>query len=601
MCGIVGFLSDKQDKQLIELITQSMAHRGPDEIRTSIYPTSGGYLHFGSARLSITGLNDGSMPMEDENGNVLVYNGEIYELNNLRSKYSLDIDSKSDTRHLLSILSKQKIEEINNLNGMYAFAFFEKENERIILGRDKLGIKPLYFGSNSRYKFYFSSEIKPLLNHNIIENRISERSIKNYLYLGGLNSFEALFKELEVQEPGSFSEYRKDKIIKNTRFKTSYSSSLKNKGNTNEFNNSFSSALDDQLNAEVPVNILLSGGIDSTLIALFAKKYLKRDVSAYSLGYQNQHYNEGSQAEKVANELNIKLLMFNYPNDKNEQIIDDVMSKIPEPIADPSIIPTYYLSKKVSEFTKVVITGDGADELFGGYEWYRGTLVSRYIPESFSPLLNLMANLKINNKGYISQQDKFRLLALGNNLPDPLKVLLWQNYIPSEDYEEQIEIYKDQIKKLELSEKFDRNDLRLLDIKNYLYSNILRKGDIASMLNSLEIRPVFLDDRIINFAMNVENKSNFNLFKSKVFLKEVLNNELKNYSFKKKHGFAHDFGNWTENIGLKYLEEEWIEIEEVNRLLDHFKKNNENEYFISRNVWKFYSLFKWIDINKVKI
>ncbi len=601
MCGIVGFVSDKQEKQLINQITESMVHRGPDEITTSIYPISQGYLHFGSARLSITGLDDGHMPMEDEKGNALIYNGEIYELDNLRSKYSLDNDSKSDTRHLLRILSKQKIEEIDNLNGMYAFAYFEKENERIILGRDKLGIKPLYFGSNSRYKFYFSSEIKSLVNHNFIEKRISENSIKNYLYLGGLNSFDALFKELDVQEPGSFSEYRKDKIIKNTRFKTSYSSSLKIKGNTNEFNNSFSSALDDQLNAEVPVNILLSGGIDSTLIALFAKKYLKRDVSAYSLGYENYEYNEAPQAEKVASDLNIKLLTFNYPDDKNEQIIDDIMNKIPEPIADPSIIPTYYLSKKVSEFTKVVITGDGADELFGGYEWYRGTLVSRYIPDSFSSLLNLMSNLKINNKGYISQQDKFKLLALGNNLPDPLKVLLWQNYIPSEDFEDQIKTYIYQIKKLELREEFDNNDLRLLDMKNYLYSNILRKGDIASMLNSLEIRPVFLDDRIINFAINIDNKSNYNVLKSKVFLKEVLNNELKSYNFKKKHGFAHDFGNWTKNIGLKYLEENWMEIEEVNRLLKYLKKNNENEYFISRNVWKFYSLFKWIDINKVKI
>tara|TARA_B100001564_G_scaffold272412_1_gene234058 strand:+ start:381 stop:2186 length:1806 start_codon:yes stop_codon:yes gene_type:complete len=601
MCGIVGFLSDKREKQLIEDLTQSMVHRGPDETRTSIYQTSGGYLHFGSARLSITGLDDGSMPMEDEKGNVLVYNGEIYELDNLRSKYSLDINSKSDTRHLLKILSEQKIEEIDNLNGMYAFAYFEKENERVILGRDKLGIKPLYFGSNNKYKFYFSSEIKPLLNHNIIENRISETSIKNYLYLGGLNSFEALFKELDVQEPGSFTEYRKDKIIKNTNYKTSYSSSLKIKGDKSEFNNSFSSALDDQMNAEVPVNILLSGGIDSTLIALFAKKYLKRDVSAYSLGYKNQHYNEGPQAEKVADELNIKLLMFDYPYDKNEQIIDDVISKIPEPIADPSIIPTYFLSKKVSEFTKVVITGDGADELFGGYEWYRGTLVSRYIPKSFSPFIYSMANLKTNNKGYISQQDKFKLLALGNNLPNPIKVLLWQNYIPSEDFEEQIEIYKDQIKKLELREEFDSNDLRLLDMKNYLYSNILRKGDIASMLNSLEIRPVFLDDRIINFAMNVDNKSNFNVLTSKVFLKEVLKKELKNYNFKKKHGFAHDFGSWTNNIGLKYLDENWTEIEEVDRLLKYLKENNENEYFTSRNVWKFYSLFKWIDINKVKV
>ena len=295
---------------------------------------------------------------------------------------------------------------------------------------------------------------------------------------------------------------------------------MKNKGSTTEFVNSFSSALDDQLNAEVPVNILLSGGVDSTLIALFAKKYLKREVSAYSLGFKNQRYNEGDQAEMVANELGIELLKFQYPDDKNEQIIDDVISKIPEPIADPSIIPTYYLSKKVSEFTKVVITGDGADELFGGYEWYRGTLVSKYIPKNFSFLLNLLAKLKINSKGYISQQDKLRLLALGNNLPDLLKVLLWQNYIPSEDFKKQIDVYKEQILKHELSENFGRDDLRLLDIKNYLYTNILKKSDTASMLNGLEIRPVFLDERIVNFAMNIDNKSNFNLLDSKVFLKK---------------------------------------------------------------------------------
>ena len=161
-----------------------------------------------------------------------------------------------------------------------------------------------------------------------------------------------MFKELEVQEPGSFSEYRKDKLNKNIRFNAFYPSSLKNKGSTTEFVNSFSSALDDQLNAEVPVNILLSGGVDSTLIALFAKKYLKREVSAYSLGFKNQRYNEGDQAEMVANELGIELLKFQYPDDKNEQIIDDVISKIPEPIADPSIIPTYYLSKKFQNLQK---------------------------------------------------------------------------------------------------------------------------------------------------------------------------------------------------------------------------------------------------------
>ena len=146
MCGIVGFISNIREEDLILSITKSMSHRGPDEINTAIYPIGDKLLHLGSARLSITGLKDGTMPMEDNKGNVLIYNGEIYELDKLKSNYSLDLNSKSDTRHLLNILSSQNIDEINNLNGMYAFGYYDKANQRIVLGRDKLGIKPLYFG-----------------------------------------------------------------------------------------------------------------------------------------------------------------------------------------------------------------------------------------------------------------------------------------------------------------------------------------------------------------------------------------------------------------------------------------------------------------------
>ena len=150
MCGITGFVSNKPNKELIESITKSMAHRGPDAVTTSIYNIGNSYLHLGSARLSITGLADGDMPMEDKDGNVIVYNGEIYELNKLRSQYSLKINSKSDTRHLLNILSSQNINEVNNLNGMFAYAYFDKRNNKLFIGRDRLGIKPLYFGSNNK-------------------------------------------------------------------------------------------------------------------------------------------------------------------------------------------------------------------------------------------------------------------------------------------------------------------------------------------------------------------------------------------------------------------------------------------------------------------
>ena len=601
MCGIAGFISDRQNKDLIESITNSMAHRGPDAIQTSIYKIGDNYLHLGSSRLSITGLDDGDMPMEDNNGNVIIYNGEIYELESLRSKYSLNLSSKSDTRHLLNILSSQNINEIKNLNGMFSFAYFEKSSQKLLIGRDRLGIKPLYFGSNNKFKFYFSSEIKPLFINNIIENKLNENSINNYLYLGGINSLDALFTEVKTQTPGSLTEFKNNKLTSSTYREWTALTPLNGASRTNDFHNLFSDALNDQLNAEVPVNLLFSGGIDSSLIALYAKKYLKRDVTAYSLGYENNFYDETKKAEQVTKNLEVDFVKFNFPNEKNEEIIDEVIHKLPEPIADPSIIPSYYLAKKVSKYTKVVITGDGADELFGGYEWYRGALISKYTPKVVSPLLNLLSKINVGQNDHISSQDRVKLFSLGNSLPIPLKILLWQNYIPSEKLEKQIKIYENYINKLGFNENFDFNDLRKLDIKNYLYSNILKKSDISSMLNSLEIRPVFLDDRIVDFALNSENRNNFNILETKTFLKSILRSELKNYNFKKKHGFSHDFGEWTTNVGLKYLENNWMEIEEVHRFISNIKKDDQNKYFLSRHVWKFYSLFKWIEVNKVRI
>ncbi len=598
MCGIVGFVSSKQNKDLIDSVTKSMVHRGPDEIKTSIYPIGNNFLHLGSARLSITGLKDGGMPMEDEYGNVLVYNGEIYELDTLRKKYSLNLESKSDTRHLLNIFRKEEISEIKNLNGMFAFAYFQKNTGKIFIGRDRLGIKPLYFGSNENFNFYFSSEIKPLITNKIIKNRLDKKSIKNYLYLGGVNSFESLFSELNTQLPSTITEYRSNKITNNTYAEEINFNPMKT---DNSFHNLFSNALDDQLSAEVPVNILLSGGIDSSLIALYAKKYLERNVTAYSLGYENNLYDETSKAENVSNQLEIDLVKFNFPENKNEEIIDEILNKLPEPIADPSIVPSYYLAKKVSEFTKVVITGDGADELFGGYEWYRAALISKYMPKGMEPILGLFSKLNLGTNDYITHKDRIKLFNLGNSLSLLEKIVLWQNFTPSEKLNDQILHNRDYIKKMGFDEKNSIDDLRILDMKNYLYSNILKKGDISSMLNSLEARPVFLDNRVVNFALSNDNKENFNFLETKLFLKKILRNDLRSYNFKKKHGFSHDFGEWTENTGFKYLENNWMEINEVNRLISYLKNNDEQKYFTSRYIWKFYSLFKWIEVNKISI
>lgn len=602
MCGIVGFVSKSKDLNLIREITQSISHRGPDEISTEIVSFGKNFLHLGSARLAITGLGDGNMPMHDKHGNILIYNGEIYGLDKLKSEFNINLNSKSDTRHLLYLLRNEYPESLRKINGMFAFAYLNKDDEKLVISRDKFGIKPLYVGSNHNFRFFFSSEIKPLIDNKIVSSETSEDQITEYLHLGGITRKSGFISNIRTLSPGSFSVYSSSGDIENNNFVEKNSKQVTKKSSIEEFKNIFCEVLDNQLEAEVPVNLLLSGGVDSTLIAIFAKKYLNKDVTAFTMGYQNNIYDERTNSGKVVKELSINNVQFEFPEEQNEKLIEELLYKLPEPIADPSIVPSYYLSKKVSEHTKVVISGDGADEIFGGYEWYRGAFISSKIPKIGYPFLkSLKATLDKVSNNYIPYSQMIELLDLSKDLPLSLKILLWQNYIPSHNIEPQINSYSNHLRDFDLTEINNINNLKDVDINNFLYSNVLKKSDTASMLNGLEIRPIFLDNRIVEFSKGLNFFQNVDSFKTKLFLRDVLKSELPNLKIQKKKGFAHNFGNWTDNVGVKYLRENWSDNEHVNSLIKYLDKNNETDYFKSRYVWKFYSLFKWIEINKVKI
>ena len=601
MCGIVGFVSKSRNIDLINELTHSLSHRGPDKISTEILPFGKKFLHLGSARLAVTGLLDGNMPMHDEHGNILIYNGEIYDIPKLKSDFDFDLNSMSDTRHLLYLLRNENPQSLNKINGMFAFAYFNKNEEKLVISRDKFGIKPLFFGSNNNFDFFFSSEIKTLIENKLTNQVTTEARISNYLCLGGLTKKNTLISDILTLNPGSLTEYNSSGDSKNYNF-SEQSNHPSLEINNGDFKNIFCDVLDNQLEAEVPVNLLLSGGIDSTLIALFAKRYLNKDVTAFTLGYENTTYDERSNSGRVANELSIKNIQFQFPEKDNYAIIEELVNKLPEPIADPSIVPTYYLSKKVSEHTKVVISGDGADEIFGGYEWYRGALISTKLPiMSYQLLRPLKTFLNRTSSNYIPYSKMIELLTLSKKLPLETKILLWQNYMPSEEIQPQKNAYQEFLRNLELNEVNNLDNLRKVDMEGFLYTNILKKSDTASMLNGLEVRPVFLDNRIVNFSETLKFSQNVDSFKTKIFLRNILKNELPNLKLYKKKGFAHDFGNWTDEVGIKYLKNNWSENQEVANLIRHLSENNETAYFKSRHVWKFYSLFKWIDINGIRI
>jgi asparagine synthase (glutamine-hydrolysing) len=602
MCGIIGFVSKTDNYELIHKLTQSISHRGPDQISVKVYPFGKKYLHLGSARLAVTGLIDGDMPMHDSYGNALIYNGEIYDLKRLRKEFNIDLNSTSDTRHLLNILSNNQSSLLQEINGMFSFAYFNKVEEKLTISRDKLGIKPLFYGTNKNYDFYFSSEIKPLIDNRIVDRVTNESQIRDYLYLGGLTKKNSLISDIYTIEPGTITEYDVKGRVQSQSFKVTTETSDYKKGDQKDFKKIFCEVLDNQLEAEVPVNLLLSGGVDSTLIALFAKRYLNKNVTAFTLGYESSLYDERIASQKIVDELSINNKQFQFPANQNSEIIDDVINRLPEPISDPSIIPTYYLSKQVSNYTKVVISGDGGDEIFGGYQWYRGALLSKKIPrfsyKLFKPLGKIIDNF---NDNYIPYSEMLNLLSLGKNLSLESKILLWQNYIPSEKLNNQINSYQDYLKAINFKELDTLENLKKLDIESYLYTNILKKSDTASMLNALEVRPVFLDDRIIDFSKNLKFSDNVNNFDSKLFLKKLLKKELPNVKTHKKKGFAHDFGTWTDEVGLEYLKKNWLENEYVSNLVLHLEEKNEPNYFKSRYVWKYYSIFKWLDLNKVEI
>ena len=599
MCGIIGFIADQKNQNLINNLTNSLSHRGPDKSDTAIIEYNDMYLHLGSSRLSITGLEDGDMPMTDSENNSLIFNGEIYGLDYLNHKLKNKLNSKSDTRHLFNFLKEKNPNMLSEINGMFAFAFYDSKRKKLILGRDKHGIKPLYYGSNKKYKLFFSSEMKPLLTQEILDKKLSPDSIDNYLMLGGLDAFSMVFEGVKSLNPGHFLEFDHNFQRELKYFNNDYESSNDISGN---FEDIFKETLNDQLNAEVPVNLLLSGGIDSTLIATYAKKILNRDVTTYTLGYEDKKYDESLFAKKIANELGLHLNTFMFDRSKNPELIEEIITKLPGPIADPSIVPSYFLSKQVSNYTKVVITGDGADEIFGGYEWYRAAKISKILPNAFLPFAKILIKyFHSNEDNYLSNLDKLSIFQTGQNQNLLIKLLLWQNYQPYLDLGKQIQFYSNYFQNLDLEIGNSLDDMRAIDFQNYLYTNILKKSDTSSMLNSLEIRPIFLDDRIIRFSNEHKFNSYFSVFQTKKFLKSELSRKYPNYNFRQKHGFAHDFGDWPLKIAKEYLVKNWNDIEQVNMMINYFEKNKSSNYLLSRYLWRYYSLFRWLDINKVSI
>ena len=556
MCGIVGKLNFHPDNPVEERLIKEMCsvitHRGPDD--------EGLYLNnnvgLGHRRLSIIDLHVGHQPIFNEDRSiVIVFNGEIYNYRELRDellKKSHQFSTATDTEVIVHLYEEFGVECLQKLNGMFGFALWDNNERRLFVARDRIGIKPVYYYYNSE-GFVFASELKAILKDNSINLKIDFNGIDSYLSYGYIPSPATIYKDTYKLLPGHYI-IVKDKNVTTKKYWDivyNYDYTRSKEDSVLQLQELLESAVKMHLVSDVPVGAFLSGGIDSSIVVALMSKIVARPVKTFSIGFEVDEFNETKDARMVADSFHTEHTELILKPDAVD-LISKLAKLYDEPFADSSAIPTYIVSKLASQNVKVVLSGDGGDELFAGY--------TRYLDQD-------------RDKRFLRLPDFIRgniLGLLGDILPPSFKGKNYFQYIskdPIERYIRRTLIFNEERKSL-LYENDFKNEINsnsfmalnylekvkgcppitqylYLDSKMYLPEDILTKVDRASMAHSLEVRVPLLDYRLIEFAATIPPDQNINKLNQKIMLKEALSRVYPGYKFdKQKQGFGVPLERW---------------------------------------------------------
>lgn len=382
MCGILGSINKKLDNDLLSLIK----HRGPDRQDLWQGDCAGHQVWMGHTRLSIVDLSEaGNQPMSCEEGMyTLIFNGEIYNHEELRKEIAFkDYRGHSDTETLLHGLIEYGVDFIHKLNGIFAFAFLDKMNQHIILARDPFGVKPLYFSQKGK-EWVFSSEIRPI--QRLIHSGIDEQALQILLNLRHVPSPYTLYKDIRKLRPGHYATIdlkKEEPLMAIMPFidKVPQQQAIKFEKAVEDYGYMVEKAVNRQLMSDVEVGILLSGGVDSALVAGIASKNVNYKMKAFTVGFESKYaVNEIEWAKETADCFGLEHHVVKMNAENFFEIFAECSRIVEEPLGADSLIPMFYLSKLASKYVKVVLTGQGADEPLGGYNRYQGEILRQQYP-----------------------------------------------------------------------------------------------------------------------------------------------------------------------------------------------------------------------------
>ena len=556
MCGFTGVLNfdgltrDVDLDKKMSVALKRLYPRGPDQ--QDIWTDSKSY--FVHSRLSVIDTSEaGKQPMH-KYGKVIIYNGEIYNFKEIKLKlikYGYKFTSNSDCEVLLAGWDKWGIKLLDYLSGMYAFAIWDLITEKLYLVRDPFGKKPLYYSHNFDI-ISFSSDLKSLekivdcgqININAVDSLFSFRFIHDPI---------SIYEKVNKVPPGHLLEVSKESI--NLLRWYDLSNKVSNTFDKREISNNLISIFDKSVNrrlvSDVPVGLLLSGGLDSSLI-LSSLSEIDKKIPCFTLGFENssKYYEERPDAKRLAKHFGMKHYDIEMSPKSLLNIIPEVFHASDEPFADSSSLPFYALSKEVSKSITVALSGDGGDEVFGGYRKYIGehwTNMGLMIPKSFRKFLinNLIEN-KDTQYGEFSRRLKRYLL---NITKDPVdRHINWLKQLNEKDINSILGSstnYKNIFEEARKGFSDKINSILAGDLAISLSGDMLVKLDRMSMANSLEIRSPFLDKELVEYAFSIPGKYKVGKFRGKKILRSVFSKKLPKWSINlPKKGFEVPLANW---------------------------------------------------------
>jgi len=608
MCGFAGFVNEtgnlEENKKVIQAMADRIRHRGPDQ--DDYYVDED--VSLGFRRLSIIDLEGGSQPILNEDGTkVLVFNGEIYNFQPLREELIAAghvFKTRTDSEVLLHGYEEWGKGLLSRLRGMFAFVIWDKNEKKLFGARDIFGIKPFFYFLKGK-KFLFGSEIKTFLESPQFEKELNEERIPDYLCFEYIPTNETLFRNVYKLSPGSCFTWQNGQFKEEAYFKLEYNI---NDTKTAEYwgnmiDDTFKDSTSAHAIADVEVGCFLSSGVDSSFVVHEMAKHEK--VKTFSVGYAEEQYSELSHAEAFAKHEEVPNFTHKITAEEYFRETPMIQYYMDEPLPNPSAIALYFLAKLAREQVKVVLSGEGADELFGGYHYYRE-------PLEFEKYQKLPQGLRNGLGGAASHMPRFhgRRYLMRGRLPIEERFIR-NNYVY--DHSEMDKVLAKKIPSQNpavYTKKFfddagdidDVSKMQYVDIKTWLVQDILVKADRMSMANSLELRVPFLDREMLKVAMQIPAKDRITKETTKYALRLAAARNLPEKTSKmRKTGFLTPLNDWLKRdefysqVKAKFESDEAAKFFNRDFILKLLEEHKAGKAHNMKKIWSIYCFLLWYD------